>query len=122
MINGIFLCILFVVLLIVVMVSFSGRPPSVAEGPTLMLDLGGEIAERNPVNVPAVFLQRGMKPTLKDFHDMLQKAAVDKRVDGIVLKPGGLAAGWGKAHPEASVDPLSLVMRVQPGWWWVAGS
>ena len=70
MINGIFLCILFVVLLIVVMVSFSGRPPSVAEGPTLMLDLGGEIAERNPVNVPAVFLQRGMKPSLKDSHDI----------------------------------------------------
>ncbi|MBI3664799.1 MAG: S49 family peptidase, partial [Acidobacteria bacterium] len=97
-ISGIFLCFFLALLLVVVMVSLSGRPPSVAAGSTLVLDLGGEIVEHNPVNVSAVFFQHGMKPTLKDVHDILQKAAVDKRVNGILLKPGGVAVGWGKAQ------------------------
>ncbi len=97
-ITGIFLFVFLAVMLVVVAASFSGRAPSVADDSTLVLDLSGEIVERNPVNVPSVLFQRGMKPTLKDLHDILQKAAVDRRINAVVLKPSGLGAGWGKTQ------------------------
>jgi protease-4 len=62
----------------------------------LVLELGGEIVEHNPTNVPALLFQRGNKPTVKDIHDTLQKAAVDKRINSIVLKSRNVEAGWGK--------------------------
>ncbi len=96
LITGIFLCVFLAVLLVVVVASFSGRPPTVAQDSTLVLDLNDNIVERNAVNLSTVVLQRGLKPTLRELHDILQKAAVDKRVVAVVLKPHDLAIGWGK--------------------------
>jgi protease-4 len=118
--SGIFLSIFLVVLLIVVVASLSGRAPGVADGSTLMLDLSGEIVERNPTNISALLFQRGLKPTLKEVHDILQKAAVDKRVNAIVVKPGGLGVGWGKTQEirtgleefKKSKKPLIAYLRV----------
>ncbi|HZS52570.1 MAG TPA: signal peptide peptidase SppA [Bryobacterales bacterium] len=96
LITGIFLCVFLAVLVVVAAASFSGRAPSVSQGSTLVLNLGGEIVEHNPANVPSLLFQRGMKPTVKDIHDILQKAAVDRRVNAVVLKARGIGAGWGK--------------------------
>lgn len=96
---GILLCVFGVVLIVALIASFGGKPPSIAQDSTLVLDLSGDIVERNPVNVPALLaLHRGLKPTLKDVHDLLQKAAVDKRVNAVVLKPHELSTGWGKTQ------------------------
>ena len=98
LITGVFLCVFLVVLVVVVAASFSGRAPAIAQGSTLVLDLSGEIVEHNPVSVPALLSQRGSKPTVREIHDLIQKAAADKRINSIVLKPKGMDAGWAKTQ------------------------
>jgi len=106
--SGILLCVFFVVLLVAVAASFSSRPAAVADGSTLVLDLRGEIVERNPTTVSSVLLQPSPRPTLKEIRDILKKAAVDRRVTAIVLKPGGVAL--------VSVPYLKLFGTVAGGW------
>ncbi|HYM10288.1 MAG TPA: signal peptide peptidase SppA [Bryobacterales bacterium] len=93
-IAGIFLCVFLAVMVVVVAASLSARAPSVAQDSTLVLDLGGAIVERNPPTVPSFLLQRGPKPTLKEIHDILQKAAADRRINALVLEPHGVQGGW----------------------------
>jgi protease-4 len=85
-------------MLIVVVVAVSGRSPAISDDSTLVLDLHGQIVERNPTDVSLLLLQRGLKPTVKEIRDMLRKASVDKRVNAVVLKPDGLEIGWAKAQ------------------------
>jgi protease-4 len=98
LISGIFLCVILAVIVVMVAVSVSGRAPSISGDSTLVLELSGDIPERNPTDVPAFLLQQGARPTLKEIHDLLRKAAVDRRVKAVVVKPNGLAAGWGKTQ------------------------
>ncbi len=96
--SGILLCLFLAVVLVALVFSFADSAPRIADGSTLILDLSGDIVERNPTDVSVMMLQQGMKPTVKDIRDILKKAAADKRVNGIVLKPTGLEIGWAKAQ------------------------
>jgi protease-4 len=96
--SGILLCVFAAVVLVAVAVSLTERPPRIADGSTLVLNLSGEIVERNPTELPALVVERGLKPTVKEIRDILQKAAIDKRVNAVVIKPVGLGAGWGKTQ------------------------
>ena len=96
--SGVLLCLFLLLAVALAAAFFSEGEPVVAGGSTLLLELSGDIVERNPVDVSGVLFQRGRKPTLKQFHEILKKAAVDRRVNAIVLKPAGLAAGWGKTQ------------------------
>jgi len=121
LLSGIVLCVFFVVLVVAVAASLSGRAPAVADGSTLVLDLSGEIPERNPHTVPSVLLQGAPKPTLKEVRDILKKAAVDKRINAIVLKPGGMAAGWGKTEEiRAGLEEFKRSKKPLVSWLQVA--
>jgi len=98
LITGVVLCVFFVVIVIAAAATFSGRGAAVADGSTLVLDLSGEILERNPVTVSSVLAPAASRPTLMEVRDLLKKAAVDRRVNGVVVKLNGLRAGWGKAE------------------------
>ena len=99
LLSGIFLCVILVVIVVMVAVSLSsGRTASIASDSTLVLDLGGDIVEHNPTGVPAFLLQHGAKPTLKDIHDLLRKAAVDRRIKAVVIEPDGVGGGWAKTQ------------------------
>jgi protease-4 len=99
---GVLICVFVVVFLVLIGVSFSGRAPGIAQNSTLVLDLSGDIVERNPTAVAPLLFQRGFKPTLKEVHDILQKAAVDRRISAVVVKPADLGAGWGKVQEMRS--------------------
>ena len=121
LLSGIVLCVFLVVLVVAVAASFSGRAPTVADGSTLVLDLSGEIPERNPNTMPSVLLQGAPKPTLKEVRDILKKAAVDKRINAIVLKPGGMGAGWGKTEEiRAGLEEFKKSRKPLVGWLQVA--
>ncbi len=98
LLTGIFLCVFMGAALVFAVAAFSDRPPSVADGSTLILDLEGDIVERNATDVPTLLLQRGVKPTVREVRDILRKAAADRRVNAVVLKPNGLGIGWAKAQ------------------------
>src|SRR5437870_2784646 len=76
----------------------SGRAPPVASNSTLVLRVGGDLAEVAPNDV--VSYVRGVKaPTVRSVVDNLRKAKADARVRAVMLKPTGFQSPfWGKVQ------------------------
>jgi protease-4 len=65
---------------------FFGREPAVPSNATLVLPVGGALAENAPADV--VGYLRGVRtPTVRSIVDNLRKAKVDSRIRGVLLKP-----------------------------------
>jgi protease-4 len=83
-----------------------GREPSIPSNATLMLRLGGDLAEVAPTDVVSYF--RGVRrPTVRSIVENLRKAKVDRRVSAVLLKPTGFETPfWGKVEEirDAIVD------------------
>ncbi len=89
-----------------VMLAFAvvGREPDVAANSTLVLRVGGDLAEAEPGGVLNQFVES--PPTVRAIVDALRKAKVDRRVNGVVLMPAGANGLWGKIQEirEAVLD------------------
>src|SRR5579863_4508950 len=94
--TGIILTGLFLLIGAVALARMREKPPVVADGSTLILDLEGDIPERAPVEFPIPFLQQRTPPTVENVWMTLRKAAADPHVKAIVFEPRDLAIGWGK--------------------------
>ncbi|PYT27066.1 MAG: signal peptide peptidase SppA [Acidobacteria bacterium] len=94
--TGIILVGLFLFIAIFALARMREKPPVIADGSTLMLDLEGEIPERAPVEFPIPFLQRHTPPTVADVWGTLRKATADNRIRAIIFEPRDLSIGWGK--------------------------
>ena len=77
-------------------VSAVGREPQVASGSTLVLRIGGDLAEMEPGGVFGQFFDA--PPTVRAVVETLRKAKADKRITSVILKPTGPAAMWGKVQ------------------------
>src|SRR5581483_4501199 len=75
-----------------------GREPAVSSESTLVLQVGGDLAEVAPADV--VGYLRGVRtPTLRSIVDNLRKAKVDRRIRAVLLKPTGFSSPfWGKVQ------------------------
>src|SRR5262245_15585036 len=75
-----------------------GREPAIATNSTLVLQVGGDLAEMAPADVVGYI--RGVRtPTVRSVVDNLRKARVDSRVKGIILKPTGFSSPfWAKVQ------------------------
>jgi protease-4 len=73
-----------------------GRGPQVAANSTLVLEVGGDLLESEPAGVFGQLFEA--PPTVRSVVDSLRKAAVDKRVTSVVLRPTSNAALWGKVQ------------------------
>ena len=95
LLTGVVLVVLIVIIGLVAIASMRSRPPEIASGSTLILQLDGDLPERPPVEIP--FLE-GSKTqlTVADVWSTLRKAAADKRVKAVVIEPMNLQIGWGK--------------------------
>lgn len=87
----------------VVFIAF-GREPDVSSNSTLVLRVGGDLAEAEPGGVFNQFIEA--PPTVRSIVDALRKAKVDRRINGIVLMPSGANGLWGKIQEirEAILD------------------
>src|SRR5438128_1688150 len=94
LVTGIILTGLFLFIAIFALARMREKPPTIAEGSTLILDLEGEIPERAPVELPIPFLGRKTPPTVENVWSTLRKASADNRIKAIVLAPRNLAIGW----------------------------
>src|SRR5579859_7881414 len=94
--TGIILIGLFLVIAVFALAHMREKPPAVADGSTLVLDLEGEIPERAPVEFPIPFLQRHTPLTVADVWATLRKATTDGRIRAIIFEPRDLSIGWGK--------------------------
>jgi protease-4 len=81
-----------------------GREPDVATDSTLVLRVGGDLAEAEPGGVFNQFIEA--PPTVRSIVDSLRKAKVDRRINGVVLMPTGANGLWGKLQEirEAILD------------------
>jgi protease IV len=77
---------------------FFGREPAVSSNSTLVLQVGGDLAEVAPADV--VGYLRGVRtPTVRSVVDNLRKAKVDSRIRAVLLKPTGFQSPfWGKVQ------------------------
>ncbi len=75
-----------------------GREPAVPDRATLQLRVGGTLAEVAPTDVVAYV--RGVRtPTVRAIVDDLRKAAVDPRIQAVLLEPTGFDTPfWGKVQ------------------------
>ena len=98
-VTGIILVFLILFIGIFAVARMREKPPTVADGSTLMLELDGEIPERAPVEFPIPFLQQRTPPTVADVWTTLRKAAVDRHIRAIVFEPRDLQIGDQLAYP-----------------------
>ena len=75
-----------------------GREPAVQRNSTLVLPVGGALAEVAPADV--VGYLRGVRtPTVRSIVDNLRKAKADARIRGVLLKPSGFSSPfWGNVQ------------------------
>jgi len=75
-----------------------GRAPSVPARTMLVLELGGDLAENAPTDV-VTYLRGARTPTVPSIVETLRKAAADRRVSAVLLKPTGFSSPyWGKVQ------------------------
>jgi len=75
-----------------------GREPAVPSNATLVLKVGGDLAELAPSNVVG-YLRGANTPTVRMFVENLRKAKVDARVSAVLLKPTGFESPyWAKVQ------------------------
>ncbi len=77
-------------------VKFANRPPELPDKAWLALRVEGELPEAPPVSLPLPAFAARSPLTVAEMWSVLRRAAVDPRIAGVVLKPRGLSAGWGK--------------------------
>jgi hypothetical protein len=71
-----------------------GRGPQISSNSTLLIDVSGDLLETEPGGVIGQLLQA--PPTVRSVVDSLRKAAVDRRVSSVIIRPTSNAALWGK--------------------------
>jgi protease-4 len=94
--TGVILTGLVLVIGVFAIARIQKKPPAIANGSTLVLELDGEIPEKAPVEFPIPFLEQRTPSTVADIWGALRKAAADNRIKAIVFEPRDLAVGWGK--------------------------
>jgi protease IV len=93
---GALLALVFIVLVIAAGVAVkTGGGPEVDKGDWLEIDLYGSLPEYNPPADPMSKLMGKGGQTLTSILDNLEKARVDERITGVMLKIGPNGAGWG---------------------------
>ncbi len=75
-----------------------GREPAVPSSATLVLKVGGSLAELAPADVVG-YLRGSKAPTVRAIVDNLRKAKVDPRIKAVLLKPTGFESPfWAKVQ------------------------
>jgi protease-4 len=93
---GVALVVLGIGLFVWLLLRFESRPPGVAENSVLALRLEGDIPEKAPLELPALFGQGGPGLTIANVWMALRKAAADPRIKAVLLEPEGLSIGWAR--------------------------
>jgi protease-4 len=120
--TGVALVFLSVILLFVVVLRFREKPPVIASDSVLVLRLDGDLPEKAPMELPAIFGADHAAPTVLGVWSALEKAAADPHIRAVVLEPEGIGAGWGKLEElrmdvekfKKSGKPVFAYLR-QPG-------
>ena len=112
---------LVVLIIGVAAMRFGDRPPTVAEGSTLVLHLEGEMPEQPQVAMPIPFLEDQQPMTIVETWQLLRKASSDSRIKALVLEPRGLQVGWAKLE-ELRTSILGFKKTGKPVYAYLRGA
>jgi protease-4 len=89
---------------LVAMALLVGHEPQVEGNSALVLRVGGNLQEIEPVGVIGQLFEA--PPTVRSVVEALRKAKVDRRVTSVIIRPTSTAALWGKVQEvrDAIVD------------------
>lgn len=76
---------------------FGESTPDVEDRSVLILEANGPVTECDRGGMSLNALSAGGKTTLLDMIYSLKKAAVDERIEGVIVKFGGWSVGWAQA-------------------------
>ena len=97
---GLFTGAILIVLILVIgffaIASLKSKPPSVADGSTLILHLTGDVPEKPPLEFAIPLLSEKVPLTVENVWSMLRRAASDSRIKAIIFEPEGAGVGWAK--------------------------
>ena len=93
---GVALVVLGIGLFVWLLLRFESRPPGIADNSVLALRLEGDIPEKAPLELPALFGQGGPGLPIANVWMALRKAAADPRIKAVLLEPEGLSLGWAR--------------------------
>src|SRR5579872_5165179 len=113
LVTGVILAGLIVLIGVFAIARMREKPPAIADGSTLLLELDGDIPERAPVEFPIPFLARRTPPAVADVWSILRKATVDNHIRAIIIEPRDLSIGWGKLE-EIRADLLNFKKSGKP--------
>jgi protease-4 len=122
LIAGVVLVFVGIGLLLLLAVHLENRPPEIADKAVLELRLEGDIPEKAPLELPALFGQGGGGLTVAGVWQALRNAAADPRIKAILLEPEDLSIGWARLEEmradlerfRKSGKPVFAFLR-QPG-------
>lgn len=86
------------------MLKDGGAGGKVAKGSVLVLNIGGSLPEQPAPEAPFAGME-GAGTSMLELDSALRKAAVDKRIERVLVRPGGLGTGYAK------VQELRAAMR-----------
>src|SRR5437660_9253795 len=96
LLTGAVLIVLIGVIGFFAIASLRSKPPSVADGSTLILRLSGDVPEKPDVEVPIPLLQTKTSLTVQNVWSILRRAAADSRIRAVVFEPENASVGWAK--------------------------
>jgi protease-4 len=95
------------------MLRLASRPPGIPVASILILKLEGPVPESPSVEIPLPLFERMSPATVRDYWELLRKAAADRRIRAVVFMPQGVQAGWGKLQ-ELREDLLAFKKSGKP--------
>lgn len=109
------------VVLLFAAVKFARRAPEPPAAAYLSLPLGGELPELQPLLLPLPAMESRAPLTVGEVWSALRRAARDPRVKGVLLRPRGLAIGWGKLEEiRSGIEEVRKAGK--PVHAWLAGA
>jgi protease-4 len=107
------------VVLLFAAVRFSRREPEPPKTAWLSLRLEGSMPEAPEVELPLPALEDRSPMTVVEVYSTLRRAAKDPRIKGVLLRPRGVALGWGKLE-ELREGILAVKKTGKPVYAWLS--
>lgn len=93
---GIVIAVVSGIVILFASMKFAGSAPTIPDKVCLVVGIEGAVPEAAPPTLPLPAFESRSPVTVLEYHRVMRDAARDPRVGGVLLKPRGAGASWGK--------------------------
>jgi protease-4 len=113
LVTGVVLIVLILVIGVFAAASLKSKPPTVADGSTLILRLSGDVPEKPAIDFSIPILAEKTTVTVENVWSILRHAATDSRIKAVVFEPEDAGVGWAKMQ-EIRADLIEFRKSGKP--------